>query len=74
MKVIANYKYNVDENNTIEIWNNDVPNENDAPFIRQPVAPEGRPWNDAEEATTWAEAFIDGLLNPPPSEVIIPAE
>lgn len=65
LKVINNYRYEVDINNVVEIWNNELPDELDRPFIRQPSNPTGKPWGDAEEASKWAEDFIDHLLNPP---------
>ncbi len=75
MKNIKNYRYNIDEaTNTLEIWNDDMPNENDAPFLRQPIHPEGRDWKDASEVEEWAVSYIDMLLNPPVPAETTPAE
>jgi hypothetical protein len=76
LKNIKNYRYDIDEvTSTIEIWNDDMPNENDAPFLRQPVHPDGRAWVDFVEAEKWATDYIDFLLNPPaPVEEPAPAE
>ena len=82
LKKVKNYRYDINtENNTIEVWNDDMPNENDAPFLRQPVHPEGRDWADLAEAEKWATDYIDFLLNPPapveepaPAEIAAPAD
>ena len=61
MKNIQNFKYEVDELNVVRIWNEDVPNEDNAPFILQPSFPDGTAWN-AEQAEEWAVNFINNLL------------
>lgn len=61
MKNIENFKYEVDENNAVRIWNEDVPNEDDAPFFLQPSFPDGTAWT-AEQAEEWAINFINTLL------------
>ena len=73
---MSRYIYEIDEQNAIRIWDTEVPNENNAPFIFQPDWPSGAPWADAAEATAWAELFIEALLDPA-SEFIVgdsPAE
>lgn len=61
MKNIENFKYEVDELNTVRIWNEDIPNEDDAPFILQPSFPDGTEWT-AEQAEEWAINFINNIL------------
>jgi hypothetical protein len=55
---LKNYKVEVLDNNTVEVFDLDNPNENNAPFLRQDVHPDGRAWENKEEAQTW----IDKLL------------
>jgi hypothetical protein len=64
LKNIENYRYDINQDNVVEIWNDDNPNENDAPFLRQPVNPLGMPWADFDEAEKWTKEYIDYLLNP----------
>lgn len=65
MTKIDRYRYEIDENNAVRIWDDENPNENDAPFLYQPDLPDGTPWSSAEEADAWAKEFINSLLNPP---------
>ena len=67
-KTIEKYEYEIDENNTIFIWN---PTGNDPhiPFFCQPDYPDGTPWESAEAAETWAINFINELLTPPQEPV-----
>lgn len=58
------YRYEVDEQNAVRIWNTDAPNGEDAPFIYQPDWPDTTPWGSREEAAAWAELFIESLTNP----------
>lgn len=58
------YVFEVDEQNTVRIWDTENPNENNAPFLLQPDWPDLTPWTDAAEATAWAELFIESLINP----------
>ena len=55
---MKNYKVEVLDNNTVEVFNLDNLNENNAPFLRQDVHPDGRAWADKAEAQAW----IDNLL------------
>jgi len=57
--MLVNYRYEIDENNEIRIWDLDNPNELDAPFLYQPTWPDMTPWGSREEAESWALAFID---------------
>lgn len=61
---MTQYRFEVDTNNAIRIWDNETPNENDAPFMFQPDWPSATPWADAAEATDWAEVFIASLVDP----------
>ncbi len=58
------YRYEVDEGNAVRIWDELNPNELNAPFIFQPHWPNGDPWASAEEASAWAELFINTLVDP----------
>ena len=58
------YRFEIDTDNAIRIWDNETPNENDAPFMLQPDFPDFTPWADAAQATNWAEVFIASLLDP----------
>lgn len=60
------YRYEIDENNTVRIFNNVLPTETGAPFFLQDVHPDGRPWVDRAEAQTWVDAFIAFILIPAP--------
>lgn len=57
------YRYEVDENNVVKIWDDQVPNEYDAPFIIQPDWPNTTPWGSRADAENWAEVFIEHLEN-----------
>lgn len=55
------YQIDVDQANTVRIWDNENPNEFGAPFILQPDHPDGRPWQDQTEAEAWAQRLISEL-------------
>jgi hypothetical protein len=48
------------ENNTVELFNDTQ----EAPFIRQPHWPNGAAWSDADEARSWAEAYVEAVEVP----------
>ena len=52
------------ENNTIEVFDNENPNQNGAPFLRQDVHPDGRAWEDRAEAQAWIDNLIDEWSKP----------
>ncbi len=58
------YRYEIDDQHTIRVWDDERPNENGAPFLLQDVHPEGRAWVDHAEAQAWVEAFVEELLTP----------
>jgi len=58
------YRFEIDINNAVRLWDNENPNENDAPFMFQPDWPSVIPWADAAQATDWAEVFIAALVDP----------
>jgi proteasome lid subunit RPN8/RPN11 len=62
--IIENFKYEIDESNTIRIWDLNNPNENDAPFFLQPEHPDGTAWPSKTDAEQWAVNFINDLLKP----------
>jgi len=55
------YRYEIDENNAVRIWDDENPNETGAPFMYQPDTPDATPWGSREEAEAWAIDFIAGL-------------
>jgi hypothetical protein len=61
---MTRYRFEIDTENAIRIWDNENPNENDAPFMFQPDWPDVTPWANAGESTHWAEVFIASLENP----------
>jgi hypothetical protein len=62
--IIANYRYEIDENNAISIWDVENPNEFNKPFFFQPTWPDNTPWASKEEAEQWAVDKINELLKP----------
>lgn len=56
------YRYEIDNQNAIRVWDDENPIETGAPFLFQPDRPDGRKWSDRGEAQYWAEAFIADLL------------
>jgi hypothetical protein len=61
---MTHYRFEIDTDNAIRIWDNETPNDNDAPFMLQPDWPSVIPWADAAQATDWAEVFIASLVDP----------
>lgn len=61
---MSRYTYEIDDNNALRMWDAEVPNENNAPFLFQPNWPNGVAWADAQEAAGWADAFITSLEDP----------
>lgn len=57
------YRFEIDSNNAISVWDEENPNELGAPFLFQPSWPAGEKWAGIEEATAWAELFIESLIN-----------
>jgi hypothetical protein len=55
---MTRYRYEIDAQNAIRVWDNENPNENDAPFFLQPDWPDATPWADKAEAQAWAEQLI----------------
>lgn len=66
------YRFEIDSNNAISIWDEENPNELGAPFLFQPSWPTGQKWADLNEATIWAELLIESLINE--ESVLIPGE
>ena len=61
---MTRYRFEIDTDNAIRIWDNDNPNDSSAPFMLQPDWPDVTPWSDAAQATDWAEVFIASLVDP----------
>jgi hypothetical protein len=60
------YRYEIDDQNIVRVWDDENPNETGAPFFLQPDHPDGRPWVSRAEAQAWVDAFIAMLLTPAP--------
>jgi hypothetical protein len=58
---MTRYRFEIDTDNAIRIWDSETPNEQDAPFMFQPDWPDTTPWASLAEATDWAEVFIASL-------------
>jgi hypothetical protein len=56
------YRYEIDAQKAVRVWDDENPNENGAPFFYQPDRPNGQPWLDRAEAQAWVEAFIAELV------------
>lgn len=53
------HTYTINENNTIEIFGEGQ----EIPFLRQPNYPNGDAFDTREEAETWAQLYIEALVN-----------
>jgi hypothetical protein len=65
---IGHYKYEIDAENAIRVWDLDNPNDDipgNPPFMYQPTYPDNTPFEDADAAKVWIEGVIDQYLNPP---------
>ena len=62
------YRYEIDDQNAIRVWDDENPTETGAPFFYQPDRPDTTPWADRAEAQAWVDAFIVMLLTPAPEE------
>lgn len=68
MTTIGRYRYEIDDNNEVWIWDNENPNENDKPFFHQPNYPDNTPWENREAAEAWVIDKINQFLTPVPAE------
>lgn len=57
------YRYEIDNDNAIRMWDSEFPNEDDAPFLYQPHWPNGTPWADAEDAKNWADVYVESMID-----------
>lgn len=57
------YRYEVDESNTLRIWDLEQPSHNGDPIILQPDFPDVTPWT-LEQAEEWAADWIEMMTNP----------
>jgi hypothetical protein len=63
--IIGKYKYEIDEQNAVRIWNIENPYEDNAPFFFQPNYPDATPWESREAAETWVTDIINEWLKSP---------
>ena len=68
------YTYQVDDLNAISVFDEENPNELNAPFLHQPQHPDGTDWENRAEAEEWAEEYIAALLAWVPEEETIEPE
>lgn len=68
MITIGNFKFTVDDDFSIRVWDLNNPNENDAPFFYQPNKPDWTPWESKEQATEWITNVINTEWIAPSSE------
>jgi hypothetical protein len=61
---VSRYTYEIDKDNAVKVWDNENPNELNAPFLLQPDWPDSSPWANKAEAEDWALLFIESLENP----------
>jgi hypothetical protein len=55
---MANYLYEIDNNNAVKLWDTDNTNEDNAPILLQPQNPNGAAWSSRQEAQSWIEAHL----------------
>lgn len=53
------HTYTINEDNTVEVFGEGET----VPFLRQPHYPNGDAFDTREEAETWAQLFIEALVN-----------
>jgi hypothetical protein len=64
LTTIENYKYEIDENLSVRMWDLNLPDEEGRPFLFQPTNPDGNDWVNKEEVEQWAISFIAELMKP----------
>jgi len=63
------YKYEIDDQNAVRVWDLENPNEENKPFLYQPNQSDGTAWESSEQAKNWIEALIEEW-NQPVVEVV----
>lgn len=59
------FKYEIDDELVLRVWDNDNPNEENKPFLLQPFNPAtGNDWTDTTEITEWIESRIINWSKP----------
>jgi hypothetical protein len=79
-KIMSKYYYEIDAQNHLRVWDNDLELPGNPPFLFQPDWPDGSPWESRAQVQDWADVYINGLLNPDsefiqgngPDEPVIP--
>ena len=76
MATIGKFKYELDENNAVRVWDTTVerPGGN-PPMMFQPDYPNGQPFEDAAAAVAWVTEYLTGVIewdasNPEPEEEV----
>lgn len=61
------FRYEIDEELTIKVWDTENPNEDNQPILLQKDQPDGTVWENHEQAKTWIEQLISDWLLPAPT-------
>jgi hypothetical protein len=59
---MSRYEYKINDDLVLEMWDNENPNEYNAPFLRQPINPNTNPWQNRQEVEEYAEDLILMML------------
>jgi hypothetical protein len=57
---MSNYTYEIDEDGAVNIFTE----AQEEPVILQPTWPDGTAWASEEEASEWAQTYINSLTDP----------
>lgn len=72
MKQIDKYTYLVDEDKVVWIWETAAKEAGEPAFLRQPSYPDNTEFTDVDDATAWAEDYLNKIIeaasNPPSVE------
>lgn len=58
------FRYEINDNLELRLWDLENPNEKNAPFLYQPHWPDGTEWADKSEVQAWVQVFIESRENP----------
>jgi hypothetical protein len=63
MANVGKFRYELDENNAVRVWDTEVerPNGN-PPMMFQPDYPNGNPFEDAAAAEAWVIEYLNSVL------------
>jgi hypothetical protein len=64
------FKYEIDEQLVVRVWDNENQNDDNKPVLLQEIHPDGRAWENQEEVKVWVEQLIAEWLLPAPEPEI----